>query len=118
MIKGFKWVRPLRIEKWKDGDTAEVLIDRGDGEFYRPLKGIRIVYANGKRFDAPEKEDLVRYVMAKDAAERLCPFGCVYESVSHALQKGVDVYGRPLISIKLDDGRDFATAMAEMGHVK
>lgn len=115
MIKGFKWVRPLILERWVDGDTAKALIDRGDGDFYRPKKGIRLVRADGKRYDAPElKEEPVLAAQAMDAALRLCPLGVPFVSTSHEL----DVYGRPVCSITMADGRDLATMLTELGLVK
>lgn len=116
-IKGFKWVRPIQIERWVDGDTFIGLIDRGDGDFYRPKKGIRLMYHTGFRWDAPEvKTDPQRAAEARDAAAKLCPVGQWFVSTSHEL----DVYGRPLCSIRLSEGGDgdLAATLAWMGHAK
>lgn len=115
MIKGFKWIRPVLIERWKDADTCAGLIDRGDGDLYRPVKGIRLVRSDGRRYDAPEnKDEPTRAALAHYAVEQLCPQGTVLVGTSHTL----DVYGRPLMSLELADKRDLATVLESLGHVK
>ena len=114
VIKGFLWVRPFMPERWVDGDTVHGLIDRGDGDLYRPIKGLRALFADGSRFDTPEKAERDRCEAARISALQLMPPGVPVVSTSHEL----DVYGRPLCSFQLPDGRDFATVMAEMGHLK
>lgn len=115
MIKGFKWVRPFTIERWVDGDTVIGLIDRGDGDYYRPAKGIRLLRRDGTKFDAPEMhQDPERAIAARQAAAALAGQGEVVISTSHML----DVYGRPLCSLALLDGRDIATELIAQGHLK
>lgn len=114
-IKGFKWIRPFLPERWVDGDTAIGMFDRGDGDFYRPLKGIRLLYATGDRWDAPEmKAEPLRATQARDCAAMLCPVGVWVVSTSHTL----DVYGRPLCSLQLAPGKDLALEMFIRGFSK
>jgi endonuclease YncB( thermonuclease family) len=116
VIKGFKWVRPFMPEAWVDGDTCHGLIDRGDGDLYRPEKGIRIVHATGKVFDAPEmKLEPFRAQAALADALILAAVGIPLVSTCH---KRADVYGRPVASLQLKDGRDFADVMVSLGHIK
>lgn len=115
MIKGFKWIRPATIERWVDGDTVYLLIDRGDGDYYRPVKGVRLLLAYGGKYDAPERraEPLRAEAATRDAA-RLAPPGSVVVSTSHML----DVYGRPLCSLRTLDGVEIADELVTLGHVK
>lgn len=117
MIKGFKWGRPFLPERYGDGDTIYGLLDRGEGSLYRPKPGIRLVLGDGGKYDAPEvRKEPERARAATEALMALLPLGVPVPSLSHRLDP--DSFGRPLCSIMLADGRDLATVLVEMGHVK
>lgn len=119
MIEGFKWVRPFMPERWIDGDTCEGVLDRGDRDYYRPKGGIRLLYGDGSKFDAPEKnkaDQHDRAMLAWAQVKILVPEGTPVVTTCHRLDP--DSFGRPLCSIKLADGRDLAVVMASLGHTK
>ena len=87
-----------------DGDTPELLLDLG----WRIQLTARARIAG---INAPEL-DTDAGPPARLAAMELVPPGTTVTFTSHSLDK----YGRPLGSIRLPDGRDFAQAMIDGGH--
>ncbi len=105
MITGFVWVVPCQVIRWKDGDTAEVKIDRGWRDS-REREAIRLY-----GLWCPELgED--GGLMAKLYAESLLPPGAVCLLHSRTLWS----LGRTLGDLRLQDGRDFAGLMIAAGH--
>ncbi len=105
MIPSFVWVVPCQIVRWKDGDTAEVKIDRGWRDS-RERESIRLY-----GLWCPELGQ-VGGAAAKDYAESLLPAGSVCVLHSRTLQS----LGRTLGDLRLLDGTDFSALMIAAGH--
>ena len=113
----------IEVLGWVDGDTVDTRLDIGWGIVLVPRTGeknkgparLRIVAADGGKFDAPEVDDEpIRANAATDAATRLLPPGSRARIVSY----GLDVFGRTLAAVELSGLRDMASVMTAMGHVK
>lgn len=93
-------------------------MDKGWGNLWTPRRGLRLLVADGSKYDAPERkgESLPRGNQALARAAQLAPAGAWYMALSHYLDP--DDFGRPLCSIELEDGRDLATILIAEGHVK
>ncbi len=113
----------IEVLGWVDGDTVDTRLDIGWGIVLVPRTGeknkgparLRIVAADGGRFDTPEEdEDPIRADAATDAATRLLPPGSRARIVSY----GLDSFGRTLSAVELPGPRDMAAVMTAMGHVK
>ncbi len=105
MIPGFVWAVPCRIGRWKDGDTAEVTIDRGWRDL-RDREAIRLYGLWSPELNEPGG------LLAKAYAETILPPGTVCILHSRTLQS----LGRTLGDLRLVDGSDFATLMVAAGH--
>ena len=105
MIAGFVWVVPCKIIRFKDGDTAEVTIDRGWRDS-REREAIRLYGLWAPELNEPGG------ATAKAYAETILPPGTVCILHSRTLQS----LGRTLGDLRLQDGTDFATLMVAAGH--
>ncbi len=105
MIPGFIWVVPCTIGRWKDGDTAEVTIDRGWRDS-REREAIRLYGLWCAEMSEPAGP------AAKAYAETILPPGTICILHSRTLQS----LGRTLGDLRLTDGSDFATLMIAAGH--
>jgi hypothetical protein len=85
---------------------------------WTPPKGVRLLLADGTKYDAPERKGatLTRANRAKLYAQVLAPAGTWVMITSHYVDP--DDFGRPLCSIELEDGQDMAATMIKGGHVK
>lgn len=108
------------VQEVVDGDTMHTLLDIGWGVILRPRtkrKGgggtVRVVYPDGRPFDAPEDETELGKT-ALDLVKRFVLPGQKLEVVSH----GLDDWGRTLGAVTWANGRDWATSLAELGLVK
>lgn len=117
MIKTYSY--PFMIRTWVDGDTAHGDMDKGHGYMWKLPKGLRLVHADGRSYDAPEKRGatLALGQRAKVWVNVLAPAGTWLMATSH--NKGdLDDFGRPLCSLQLESGMDLADAMVAAGYVK
>lgn len=111
------------LERVVDGDTAHFHLSVGWGITLAPRIGkdpgpgtIRIVFADGSKWDAPERtEDKEGWEAAKRELEQLIFPGLKYTIVSHGYDT---MQRRTLGSIRLEDGRDVAAVMQSLGHTK
>jgi endonuclease YncB( thermonuclease family) len=112
------WRLPWLITSWVDGDTCHGTMDKGWGDMWTPPKGLRLLLADGSKYDAPERKgaSLKRGNAARDWVQVLVPAGSWVMVTSHYVDP--DDFGRPLCSIELEDGQDLAAAMIKRGHVK
>lgn len=110
------WTKPWKVTGWIDGDTCHGIMDDGWGRFWIPKPGLRLLLGDGGKYDAPERKEKTRHLMALNAITTLAPVGRWFMVTSHHLDP--DDFGRPLCSIQLPDGRDLATTMVSLGHVK
>ncbi len=114
MILGFVWVVPCQIIRWKDGDTAEVKIDRGWRDS-REREGVRLLGLWCPEMNEPGGPE------AKAYAEGLLPSGSLAVLHSKALARaawgsGQTSLERTLGDLRLLNGSDFATMMIAAGH--
>jgi endonuclease YncB( thermonuclease family) len=114
------WVPRATVLEVVDGDTAHTMLDIGWGIILRPRNlpnpgqgTVRAVFPDGAEYDAPERATPEGKV-AKEFARTLIAVGDVLEVLSFH----VDDFGRTLGAVTLRDGRDWATVMTSMGHVK
>lgn len=114
------WVPRAEVVEVVDGDTFHSNLDIGWGIILKPRRRpapgpgtVRAVFPDGSPFDAPERST-TRGKLAKAAVQELVQPGMVLLVVSFHL----DDFGRTLGSVTLPDGRDWATVMTELGHVK
>lgn len=98
------WTVPATVQRVIDGDTCELLLDLGWRVTYRA--NARIIGVNAPEVSTAEGR------AARDWARNLLPAGTTVTFTS----KSLDKYGRPLGSVILPDGRDYATALLEAGH--
>lgn len=110
------WRLPWLITSWIDGDTCHGMMDKGWGNMWTPKRGLRLVLADGGKFDAPERKTRAAHVAALASVNELAPIGDWYMVTSHSGEP--DAFSRPLCSIELPGGRDLATVMVNLGHVK
>lgn len=123
MITGFVWVVPIRILRWKDGDTCEVDLDTGWGNL-RPFSAVRIM-----RLYCPELKDPITgqpqpgSTEAWAHANQLIPPGTI--AIVHSKKLGRNAHWSPgsqeslsrtLGDIKfVSDDSDFADRMVADG---
>lgn len=113
------WRLPWLITAWIDGDTCHGTMDEGWGRSWTPRRGLRLLQADGSKYDAPEMtkpEQRERAQMARLRALALAPIGQWFMVTSHYLDP--DDFGRPLCSVELADGRDLAGVLIREGHTK
>lgn len=98
------WTYPCLIKSWIDGDTARVDLDVGCRMHWQGSARIIGINAPELRNEGgPE---------AKAFAEQIAPPGLVYIVTSEKL----DSFGRPLISLQLQDGYSFSETMLHNGY--
>lgn len=116
-------VAEIEVLGWVDGDTVDTKLDIGWGIVLVPRTGekakgparLRIVAADGGKFDTPElKDEPARAKAATNAAACLLPPGSRAPIVSY----GLDVFGRTLAAVQLPGCRDLASVMTALGHIK
>ena len=104
-----------------DADTLELDIDLGFHTTRR--EKVRVLYAEGSTFDAPEttlrgdttEEEKARGIAAKEyAVTVLSGLNLRIRTIYDRRGK----YGRFLASVTLPDGSDYARVMEEAGHIK
>ncbi len=101
-----------------DGDTIHADLDVGWGICLRSRKQhgigtVRILYADGSAYDAPERSTEAGKAAATYARSLVRP-GTQVRITSYHL----DDFGRTLGAATLPDGRDWASVMSSEGHVK
>lgn len=104
-----------------DGDTAHFIISAGWGILLMPQLGkdpgpgtVRLVFQDGSKWDAPDRDTLNERLLAKAALSELLTVGQKYTIVSY----GIDVHRRTIGAVSLPDGRDVAAVMHSLGHTK
>jgi endonuclease YncB( thermonuclease family) len=114
VIPGYVWTVPSRVLRWKDGDTCEVLVDKGWRDF-TDREGVRLLNLWCPELNEPGGLE------AKSYAEELIPPGSVCVLHSKALAKAGLWTGsqqsldRTLGDIRRLDGADFASLMISAG---
>lgn len=107
-----QWTYRAVVVKWLDGDTCDLDVHVWPGQVLRiraRLDGINTPETRTK--DRAEK---AAGKASKDYAIATCPHG--NEQIIHLVKK--EKYGRWLVRITLDDGRDLAAKMIALGHGK
>jgi endonuclease YncB( thermonuclease family) len=112
------WRLPFLITRWVDGDTCHGTVDMGWGHLWTPPKGLRLLHADGSKYDAPERKGatLAFANQARTWAAVLAPAGGTYMVTSHYVDP--DDFGRILCSIETAAGQDLAAEMVKAGYVK
>jgi len=98
------------IERVVDGDTVHVVSLGFDEYAYRMIR-IKDAFAPELFSGPPEERE--RGKAARDSLAGLLP---VWAKCRLATQRDVTTFGRYVASIKLEDGRDVATARIQAGH--
>jgi hypothetical protein len=115
VITGFVWVVPMKVIRWKDGDTCEGFVDKGWRDF-TDREGVRIQNLWCAELNEPGGLE------AKQHAEFIAPAGTVVVLHSKALGKlaqwasGQMSLERTVADIRLIDGSDFASLMIAGGY--
>jgi hypothetical protein len=116
-------IRNARAEvvAYVDADTIHTNLNIGWGLILQPRIGkepnfgtLRIVHADGSRYDAPER-GTEHGKLASAAIKSLVPIGSKLDVVSHGLATDGR---RTLASVTLPDGTDWAFLMTSWGFVK
>lgn len=108
-----------QVIKTVDGDTFHSLLDIGWGIILRPRGKdggpgtVRAVFADGSRYDAPERGTELGKGASAFTAELIKP-GMSLDVISF----GIDDFGRTLGAVRLPDGSDWAATLATKGFVK
>lgn len=99
---------------WKDGDTCTLEVDLGFKIIHRT--DCRVYGVNCPEVHSKSIEEKERGLAAMRWAMQTLPPGEFVKVRSY--KSGEDKFGRWLVVITLEDGRDFAKAMIEAGHAK
>lgn len=101
-----------KIVQWIDGDTLDVDVDLG---FHIVLRErVRVLGIDTPELHSPDPAKRAAAQVSRAMAISLCPVGMV-QLIHTDKPYADDKYGRFLASITLPDGRDYATAMIQLG---